>query len=164
MNIVMNSATSSNMTVSLSADPNPWADIFKSWQYEVFVRWIPALLFTISSIQSIIYLRGHIHITMDHYHEAVPMSCRKRSRACWYIMNNITYSHAALIIRSITAPILAVKFASPACGRHLYYQHRFKVHSHISSLQWHWWHWWWRLMSGIGHSLNWQLKNHVSHD
>ena len=40
--------------VTVSQDPNPWVDTFASWQYQLFVRWIPALLFTINSIQAVI--------------------------------------------------------------------------------------------------------------
>lgn len=97
-------SASPNTTVSVAPDHNVWVDVYGSWQYQLLLRWVPAMIFTMSGCMAALFLFQHMRIVVG----ATEPNARRRWRTlCRSIASRLSLPHFTLALEiSTTFPLV----------------------------------------------------------
>ncbi|XXQ31608.1 PA domain-containing protein [Plasmodiophora brassicae] len=101
-------SASPNTTVSVAPDHNVWVDVYGSWQYQLLLRWVPAMIFTMSGCMAALFLFQHMRIVVG----ATEPNARRRWRTlCRSIASRLSLPHFTLALEISTTFPLAIESA-----------------------------------------------------
>lgn len=97
------------LRATISIDPNEWVDVFASWPYQVFVRWLPTVLFATASAFAGAFLVAHLQILYDRFTAKVRPERRTARRWYRFITSKLYGAHlVALLIEMLSSIAMAI--------------------------------------------------------
>eukprot|EP00474_Spongospora_subterranea_P005555 CRZ06013.1 hypothetical protein [Spongospora subterranea] len=98
--------------VTIFPDYNIWEERFASWNYQIFVRWIPVILLIQIWITCAVFLCGHFQVIYSEYLASIKICNRSPSRFVRFLWGRLGYPQVALSVAllhaSVMGPVLAI--------------------------------------------------------
>ncbi|XXQ33481.1 Uncharacterized protein PBTT_03943 [Plasmodiophora brassicae] len=107
--IIKQGSSTPGLKVTVSVDANEWIDVFASWQYQVFVRWVPTAVFALASVCAGLFLIMHVGIVHKRFTAKVCPERRTARRWFRFVTSKLYGEHLiALSIEMISSVTMAI--------------------------------------------------------
>lgn len=110
VDVIMKEADSpAGLTVRITIDSNEWIGTFAAWPYQVFVRWVPSIIFGIAGVAGAYFLAVHFLLINDRFVASTVEKRRTWRRRIASVVNGFVSGHLiALAFDTVASATMSV--------------------------------------------------------